>query len=290
MVLSRNLPKNERRDRVGVPYFVRITEYWAELVKVVFIATLVFCISQLLSSVSPFLIGVVAYTISIFSIYLFGSLIPVELQDSTLLIPFLFKFTKFFITPVYPLFSRMMRRYSKEIEEEQNESDDSVIEEMQSSNDRQIFKRIFNFSDKSVSEVLMPKERVVKIDYSMTAGALLEVAQNSGYSRMPVVQYIDEKEVIKGFLYVKDMVGMLKPNEYSSAGQKRFIDEYSWHSLIRQPYFVWEGMRIIDLLDEFRQKRVHFAVVNDSRAMFRGIVTLEDILEEIVGEISDETD
>ena len=118
---------------------------------------------------------------------------------------------------------------------------------------------------------------MVGVDISANYDALKKVVLESGYSR--ILAYDDSLDNVKGILYIKDLLPYL--DEKSS---------FRWASLIRTPYFVPENKKINDLLEEFQTKKIHLAVVVDEYGGTCGIVSLEDILEEIVGEISDESD
>jgi CBS domain containing-hemolysin-like protein len=104
----------------------------------------------------------------------------------------------------------------------------------------------------------------------------IKIILNSGYSRIPV--YEDSIDQIKGVLYIKDLLPYFD------------INDYNWSSVIRKPFFVPESKKIDDLLKEIKERKMHLVVVIDEYGVTSGIVTLEDILEEIVGEISDEFD
>ena len=118
---------------------------------------------------------------------------------------------------------------------------------------------------------------VVGVDITMKFKALIELIIDSGYSRIPV--YEKNFDNIRGILYIKDLLPHIqKP------------DTFNWQSLVRPPYYVPETKKIDDLLKEFQTSKIHMAIVIDEYGGTSGIVTLEDILEEIIGEITDETD
>jgi putative hemolysin len=133
------------------------------------------------------------------------------------------------------------------------------------------------FSNIDVKEIMTPRMDVVAAGFRTPYHELLSLIVNSGYSRMPV--YDENFDDIRGILYIKDLLPFL--NE---------TDEFEWQSLIRKAYFVPETMKISDLLEEFQKMKNHIAVVIDEYGGTFGIITLEDILEEVVGEITDELD
>lgn len=143
--------------------------------------------------------------------------------------------------------------------------------------ERQILEGIVSFTNTIVSEIMKPRLDVVALDYNSSYSKLKEVVLESGYSRIPI--YNDSFDDIKGILYVKDLIPHIDKD-----------NTFSWQTLIRPPYFVPESKRINDLLAEFQRKHIHMAIVVDEYGGTSGIITLEDILEEIVGEIADESD
>ena len=136
---------------------------------------------------------------------------------------------------------------------------------------------IIRFGDETVKEVMTSRQDVIDIDIKSSYADVLKCIVENNYSRIPVYQ--DNSDNIRGVLYIKDLLPHLsKPSNFR------------WQSLIRPPYFVPETKKIDDLLREFQDNKVHIAIVVDEFGGTSGIVTLEDILEEIVGEINDEYD
>jgi CBS domain containing-hemolysin-like protein len=144
--------------------------------------------------------------------------------------------------------------------------------------EKKILKSIVSFVATDVRKIMRPRVDVCAVELATSFKELKETVIENGYSRLPV--YEDSMDNVKGFLFVKDLL----PYFYTQNS------DFDWHTLIRTAYFVPESKKISDLLEEFREKKIHLAVVVDEYGGTEGIVTLEDILEEIVGEISDETD
>ncbi|MBN2668019.1 MAG: gliding motility-associated protein GldE [Bacteroidales bacterium] len=143
--------------------------------------------------------------------------------------------------------------------------------------DDKILKGIVNFSNIGASEIMRSRMDVITVNIGDTFTKVVEVIRQSGYSRIPV---IDETfDQIKGILYIKDLL----PHAQKS-------QTFKWQSMIRPPFFVPESKKIDDLLKDFQTKKIHMAVVVDEYGGSSGIVTLEDVLEEIIGEINDEFD
>lgn len=143
--------------------------------------------------------------------------------------------------------------------------------------DEKILKGIVKFGNISVSEIMTPRVDVMALNVRSGFNEILPMIYKSGFSRIPV--YSDSFDNVRGVLYVKDILPHTdKPGTFR------------WQSVLRPPYFVPETKRINDLLKEFQANKIHMAVVVDEYGGTSGIITLEDILEEIVGEISDETD
>jgi len=145
------------------------------------------------------------------------------------------------------------------------------------SEDKIILEGIANFGNKSVYEIMKPRVDVVCIDIKSGFTKVLEIIIDSGFSRIPV--FAGSLDNIKGILYIKDIL----PHNHKSAA-------FNWQTLIRPPFYVPETKKINNLLEEFQKNKVHLAVVINEYGGTSGIVTLEDVLEEIVGEIVDESD
>jgi putative hemolysin len=143
--------------------------------------------------------------------------------------------------------------------------------------DERILKGIVNFGNINVSAIMCPRIDVTAIDIRAGFDKIVPVIIESGFSRIPV--YSCSFDNVKGILYAKDVL----PYSTNPAN-------FKWQALLRPPYFVPETKKINDLLKEFQTKKIHMAVVIDEYGGTSGIVTLEDILEEIVGEISDDGD
>jgi len=140
-----------------------------------------------------------------------------------------------------------------------------------------ILKGIVKFSDIEVKEIMKSRVDVISVDSETPFDKLIEIVVESGYSRIPA--FTETFDNIKGILYVKDLLPHL--------GKK---ENFNWISLLRPAFFVPENKKINDLLQEFQEKKIHLAIVVDEYGGTSGIITLEDIIEEIVGEITDEFD
>jgi putative hemolysin len=143
--------------------------------------------------------------------------------------------------------------------------------------DEKILKGIVNFRNITVNAIMCPRIDVTAIDIKLGFDKIIPLIVDSGFSRIPV--YAGSFDTVRGILYAKDV---LPYTNYPAT--------FKWQTLVRPPYFVPDTKRINELLREFQTKRIHMAVVIDEYGGTSGIVTLEDILEEIVGEITDEGD
>ena len=143
--------------------------------------------------------------------------------------------------------------------------------------EQQMLQGIIRFGDETAKEVMTSRQDIVDLDIKSTFTEVLQCVVENNYSRIPVYQ--DNTDNIRGILYIKDLLPHLSKGA-----------SFRWQSLIRPPYFVPETKKIDDLLREFQKNKVHIAIVVDEFGGTCGLVTLEDILEEIVGEINDEFD
>lgn len=149
-------------------------------------------------------------------------------------------------------------------------NNDASIEE------KNILKGIVNFGNTTVKQVMRTRLDVSGIDYTLSHEKLVKQVEELHYSRLPV--YKSSLDDVVGMIQTKDLIPYINEKDYN------------WHSLLRSPFFVHEQKLIVDLLKEFQGKRIHFAIVVDEFGGTSGIVTMEDILEEIIGEIKDEFD
>lgn len=145
--------------------------------------------------------------------------------------------------------------------------------------ERDMLESIVKFSNLTAIDIMTPRMDVVALDVSEPFEKVLSTVIESGYSRIPV--YDERPDEIKGILYVKDLLAHIDEKDDK---------EFDWRSLLRNAYYVPENKKTNDLLAEFQSSKNHMAIVVDEYGGMQGIVTLEDILEEIVGEISDELD
>lgn len=151
------------------------------------------------------------------------------------------------------------------------------ISDVEEGKDKEMLEGILSFGDREAHEVMVSRVDLTALDIRDTWDEAMGVILGSGYSRIPV--YSESLDTIKGILYSKDLLPYFDHD-----------DRPDWQSLIREAYFVPESRTLDDLLEDFRKRKIHIAVVIDEYGSTQGIVTLEDIIEEIVGEIDDEYD
>lgn len=232
-----------------------------------------------------FLVSTILVT---FFLLLFGEILPKIFATH-----FPVQFAKTMAYPIsmlYPVtkpFNFLMSKFTSKISSSLEPRGEVTLEELSEAVDiaaptvgqeKKILKGIVKLPTTSVEKIMKPRVDVVAIDIESTNEEVIRIANECGFSRLPVYQ--EDLDDIKGFLYIKDMLPYLvaKPGDFN------------WKDHIREAYYVPESKKINDLLEEFRSKKMHLAVVVDEYGGTDGIVTLEDILEEIVGEIVDESD
>jgi len=150
-------------------------------------------------------------------------------------------------------------------------------DEARGEQEKELLEGIIRFRDKMVGDIFVSRTNMVALDILTPFREVIRFIVDAGYSRIPV--YVENADTIKGILYVKDLLPHLDKT-----------GNFKWQSLIRPAYFVPTTKRIDDLLEEFRSQKNHMAIVVDEYGGTAGLVTMEDILEEIVGDISDEYD
>lgn len=149
-------------------------------------------------------------------------------------------------------------------------------EEKRSKQEEKMLQGIIQFGNTEVKEVMCPRVDMFTLSEKTSFLEIIPLIVDKGFSRIPI--YKDQQEKISGILYIKDLLPHL--------GDKHF----KWQNLLREPYYVPEYKKLDDLLSEFQQRKTHLAVVLDEYGGTQGIITLEDVIEEIVGDISDEFD
>ena len=153
---------------------------------------------------------------------------------------------------------------------------DIATEESTQMEEKQMLKGIASFSEKEVSGVMIPRVDIIGVEKSMEFTEMLAIVIKSGFSRIPV--YDETLDQVEGILYVKDLLPYLD------------AQSYEWQKLVRPAFFVPENRKINDLFQDFREKKIHIAIVVDEYGGTSGLITMEDVIEEIVGEINDEFD
>ena len=162
---------------------------------------------------------------------------------------------------------------ANELEHALNLTVDSVDNE----DEKKILEGIVKFGNTDVKQIMTPRTDVISFEITTPFNELMSELKEIKYSRIPVFE--DSFDKIKGILYAKDLLG--KMNEKKN---------FKWPNLLREPKFVPENKKLDDLLKEFQEEKTHIAIVVDEYGGSSGIVSLEDVLEEIVGEITDEFD
>lgn len=158
-----------------------------------------------------------------------------------------------------------------------SEAIEMTIDEDAPDEEKMILKGIATFGDKEASEIMQSRMDILAISQDISFAEMMKMAVESGFSRIPVFK--ETIDTVLGILYVKDLLPFLNINE-----------KKDWKKLLRPVFYVPENKKINDLLQDFRAKKIHMAIVVDEYGGTSGIITLEDIIEEIVGEISDEFD
>ena len=223
-----------------------------------------------------------------FLLLLFGEVLPkVFAQGSTMRVALMFAQPLMVLRWIaYPLSIALVKTSTVVSDRLAQRSGEISIEDLAdavdmthtaSTQEQRILSGIVNFASREVEQIMRPRMDIVGVEQTMTFSEVKQIITSAGYSRLPV--YSDSIDNIKGTLFVKDLI------EHANRG-----DDFGWQSLIREPYIVPMHKQITDLLEDFRHDKVHMAIVVDEYGATQGLVSLEDILEEVVGEISDESD
>jgi len=240
-------------------------------------------------SAEPILGFIVQVFVISFVILLFGEIIPKVYTTHHAL-----KFARFVAIPMNYLMrflkpfnsvliystsfiNNRIHAYNKHLSVDELSQALELTSQIEMKEDNEILKGIVKFGNKSVAEIMRSRVDVVAADITDSYSKIVTMITETGFSRIPV--FSETFDHIKGILYIKDLL----PHVLEGSS-------FNWQSIIRPPFYVPETKKIDDLLEEFQKNKVHMAIVVDEYGGSSGIVTLEDILEEIVGEISDEFD
>lgn len=260
------------------------------LVNITMVVLLTFAIQQAVTFTSG-LVNFLSQTVLLtFLLLLFGEIFP-KLVARGRIVAWVRKAAPgiMFLYKLLAPFSRLMvkssvivnRLVSKRPEEISTEELSHALEisDLGGEKDKEMLEGILTFGGKDVSDIMISRVDVTSIEYHQKFPEVIDVILRSGYSRIPV--YDTSQDTIRGVLYAKDLLPYI---------QLRDDDSFQWQALLRDAYFVPDSRMIDDLLEDFRKKKIHIAIVVDEYGATRGIVTLEDIIEEIVGDIDDEYD
>ena len=222
-----------------------------------------------------------------FLLLLFGEIMPKVFTQGNPV-----RMARFFSLPlkvfrwlVYPL-AFILVRTSRHVSRLATKNAEISIEELAdavdltetgSEEEQKMLSGIVNFGQTEVVEIMHSRVDITGLEFDSEYNEVRRTIVETGYSRIPV--YGDDLDDVRGVLYVKDLL------PYLSEG-----NDFEWQKLLRKPYFVPEHMMIDDLLKKFQKKKIHIAIVVDEYGATQGLVSLEDILEEVVGEITDESD
>lgn len=259
------------------------------LVNVTIVVLCNFALGPIFSSMHPVLSFILQTVILTFLILLFGEILPKLYANN-----YPVRWARFaapgvtFFMKIFSPFSRLLvsstsivnRVVTKQTENITPEELSQALEatDVVSSDDKDMLEGILKFGDTTASEIMTTRMDVTDIDISSTFDEVMKIVVESGYSRLPV--YENTLDNIRGVLYARDLLPYVGSQN----------DDFEWQTLLREPYYVPESRMIDDLLEDFRQRKIHMAIVVDEFGGTQGIVTMEDVLEEIVGDINDEYD
>ena len=272
------------------------------LVNVTIVVLMSFALSDLFALMPGWLDFLLQTVILTFLILLFGEILPKLVANTKPMAwaRFATSGLNFFVKMFYPVSSilvhstkivnRVVTRQSRNITADEL-GQALEIADVEGRQDKAMLEGILKFGDTTASEIMTPRVDIVGLDFDMTFAEVMEVVVEKGYSRLPV--FGDSQDDIRGVLYARDLLPYI--NVGKSAGscqvaQGQAEGEFKWQKLIRKTHFVPESRMIDDLMEDFRKLKIHIAIVVDEFGGTQGVVTLEDVLEEIVGDINDEYD
>lgn len=261
-----------------------------------FLWAILICVSVCMAGVCCFsefpaaAVFVASAFVAVLLLTFFGELVPIKLKDSDKKLKYLYSYSKIvnsfskIFSPVAMLLMKATTVVRRRLDLKAHHvisidelSETLSLSEVQEKEEKGILQGIVEFGNISADEIMKPRVDVVDLDSKSNYEEVLALIRDTEYSRLPV--YEGSIDNVKGVLYIKDLL------RYLGEGK-----DFEWQKLIRPAYFVPETKKIDDLLKEFQSKHIHMAIVVDEFGGTSGIVTLEDILEVIVGDICDEHD
>ena len=253
---------------------------------------IVICSSKIVHTMLKFNNGIVEFLFTgvlvTFLLLLFGEILPkIVAQTSNVKVALTFAQPLVILRWIFTPFSYILINTSGRVGKMANPATDNIsIEELADavdmttepeSEEQKILSGIVGIASREVEDIMRPRIDIKAVEQTMTFTEVKKVIIETGYSRLPV--YNEDLDDIKGVLFVKDLL------EHISKG-----DEFGWQRLIREPYFVPMHKKVNSVLEDFQKQKFHMAIVVDEYGATQGLISLEDILEEVVGEISDESD
>ncbi len=259
------------------------------LVNVAIVILLSFALTPLFSEMEPWLNFLLQTVLLTFAILLFGEIIPKLYSNhnhkswATAALPGVKLLIRIF-TPLSSmlvksnwLVNKVVTRRAEQISTDEL-SHALELTSIQEGEQKEMLEGILKFGDITAAEIMTPRVDITDLSISLDFDKVMQTVLQSGYARIPV--YDGTQDNIKGVLYSRDLLPYVERRD----------SDFEWQRLIRKPYFVPESRQIDDLLEDFRKLKIHLAIVIDEYGGTQGIVTLEDVLEEIVGDINDEYD
>ena len=258
-------------------------------VAIVFLSSLLFGLSIFSFTTSPLLQFLIQVLVVTAILVMFGEVFPKvyatarQMRIARLMAKPLLYLSRL-LTPMVVLLERtgnlldrrMARKGHQVSLDDINQAIDITTDGNNSEEEKDILKGIVNFGNIPVKQIMRSRMDISALEWETPFSEVLERIREWGYSRLPV--YEDSLDTIRGILYIKDLVPHIRENDFD------------WMEVVRKPYFVPESKKLDDLMNDFQEKRVHMAIVVDEYGGSSGLVTMEDLLEEIFGEIQDEFD
>lgn len=259
------------------------------LVNVAIVILLSFALTPLFSDMEPWLNFLLQTVLLTFAILLFGEIIPklysnhnhkswatAALPGVKLLISIFTPLSSMLVKSSW-LVNKVVTRRAEQISTDEL-SHALELTSIQEGEQKEMLEGILKFGDITAAEIMTPRVDITDLSIGLDFDKVMQTVLQSGYARIPV--YDGTQDNIKGVLYSRDLLPYVERRD----------SNFEWQHLIRKPYFVPESRQIDDLLEDFRKLKIHLAIVIDEYGGTQGIVTLEDVLEEIVGDINDEYD
>lgn len=263
-------------NRGSIPTIVEFLRSFFEISSGLMVAHLLFGLIEI--KTSAFYTFLLVFTLSLSIISTFGYLLPSVFVLNREVRKLSANVNKGIIAPFSKPFAKLISIYQKEVNDIRNESEEEAIELIREPEEQKLIKGIASLSSKRAREIMTPLEKIVSIQLNESNDDVYNRFKTSRFSRLPVWDSALENYV--GFINIKDLMSI----------EDTIKDQFKWRAFLREAPTIQSGKSLEEVLEKLRREKTHIAFLKEKKSKIVGMLTMEDVLEEVVGEITDESD